>query len=368
MKGLLSMIRAICRSRHSAYRPYWLLSLLVLATSCDTVLQYPEEPGVDPTRPEARVTVSVKCDFAFKHISEIEYEVGHPSGLAYPGSRASSRIPSKHKMRFILRAFYSDDKSVAPVPVHSWAFTADPRTDVMETFDIGILPGDYRLVMWCDFVDAESGTDFYYSTDEFAEITLKEDEGHYGSNNYRNAFYGETALAVGSNARCPYHADIELVRPLAKYSFVSTDLAEFIESEAQHHTVRKGSIKTPDLADYTVRMVYTQYMPCAFNVHTGKPVDSRTNVEYHSLLSVLDQKQVLLSYDYIFTNGSETSIAVAMEVLHRDGSVVARVPQMDIPIKRHQHTIVSGKFLTTKSGGCIGINTKFDGEFNILIQ
>lgn len=59
---------------------------------------------------------------------------------------------------------------------------------------------------------------------------------------------------------------------------------------------------------------------------------------------------------------------MAMEIIHLDGTVVARIPQFDVPLHRTSQTYVVGKFLTTKSGGDIGINTEFDGEFNIVIK
>ena len=163
---------------------------------------------------------------------------------------------------------------------------------------------------------------------------------------------------------------IELVRPIANYTFVSTDLDEFLDTE-MGRTGRNGAEspqQAPPLSDYTVRVVYTKYMPSSFNAHTGKPVDSRTGVEYHSLISVLDDKKAQLAFDHVFTNGSDTSVAVAMEVLHSDGTVVARMPQFDVPLRRSHHTVVTGKFLTTKSGGDLGVNPDFEGEFNIEIR
>lgn len=337
--------------------------LTLLLTSCDTVLQYPEEPGIDPDHPEEHIQLHVTCDFNFRYTNEMEYDYLDLSGIAPKGTRTVDR----HQMRFIAKAYSADDRSIKPQAVRSWTFYAPEKSDVDMTFDIDLPAGDYRIVMWCDYVDADIPTDFYYSTLDFSEIILKNESGHYGSDSYRDAFYGETRLTVDkkSGNLC---ADILLTRPFARYSFVSTDLEEFVNSENVRRNKADVSAGASDLSDYTVRVVYTQYMPCVFNAHTGKPIDSRTGVEYHSLISLLDDAQALLAYDFVFTNGSSTSIAVAMEVLHSDGSVVASVPPIDIPIMRNQHTVLYGKFLTTKSGGGIGVNPGFGGSFNIEIK
>lgn len=355
--------------------------LSVLLTSCDTVLEYPRGNGYDPAHPHGKVILTVKTDLNFDFLGEYEYDFENPYNLQSPArAYAWMAADARHHIRYTLKAYSVDDNSVSPVALETFIFTSPIESSFQETLNMELLPGIYRLVMWADYVDYGSTDDKYYDTTDFSEIVLNGNDGHYGSNVYRDAFYGETTLEVLTAIDPEVYAQIELRRPMAKYTFISTDLDEFLDSEKTRTGITKEesgrslevpqgvSQSAPPLSNYSVRMVYTQYMPSSFNAHTGKPVDSRLGVEYQSQISIDEQGRAALAFDHVFTNGANTSVSVAMEVLHRDGTVVARMPQFDVPLKRSHHTVVTGKFLTTKSGGAIGIHPDFDGEFNIFIQ
>lgn len=353
------------------------MSLLLIAAGCDTVLEYPEGGGYDPSHPHGKVILNITTDLNFAYLGEYEYDFENPFNLQY-----SSRSPwwraamEPHHIRYTLKAYRVDDTSSRPEALETFTFTSPIESSFQESLDLELLPGTYRLVMWADYVDFGSTDDKYYNTADFSEIILMGEDGHYGSNNYRDAFYGETTLKVLTAMDPEVHAEIELSRPMALYTFVSTDLDEFLDLEGTR-TGEKGrnlddtqekAQQSDLLTNYSVRMVYTKYMPSSFNVHTGKPVDSRLGVEYQSQISINEQGHATLAFDHVFTNGADTSVSVAMEVVHSDGTVVARMPQFDVPLKRSHQTIVTGKFLTTKSGGDIGIKPDFDGEYNIFIQ
>lgn len=345
-------------------------SIIILATlaSCDTVLQYPDGEGIDPNHPEGKTMLHITADTKFALLGEFEYDFENTYNTAANIARANI---DSHTLRYTICAYDINEKAVSPIPKAKFTFT-EPISDDIDTHkELEILPGDYRLVVWADYVDANSTSDKYYDTTDFAEIILKGNDGHPGSNPFRDAFYGETIVHVNLPNEPSTNAEVLLNRPAAKYTFVSNDLREFLDKEEARNKATSpdnAPQQAPPLSDYTVRIVYTRYMPCSFNVHTGKPIDSRTGVEYHSLISAMDGDNAQLAFDYVFTNGTETSVAVAMEVIHKDGTVVGRMPQFDVPLKRAHHTIITGKFLTTKSGGDIGINPEFDGSFNIMVQ
>ncbi len=342
-----------------------LISILVLLTSCDTVLQYPEGPGVDPSRPKGTLTLTLHYNRAFNLLGEFEYDIENPFVLISPRSHSSSIEAYLH--RYTIKAFSVDDHFPNPVALFEQTVITGIDINTEESIDLELLPGEYRIVVWADYVSAANSVSPLYDASNFSEIILNDDNGHPGSNLYRDAFYGETNVTVNKSTEDKAEAYIELNRPLARYTFISDDLRKFFDKEQsrRHETVKS---EESVLDDYTVRIVYTQYMPCSFNAFSGKPCDSRLGVEYRSKISMLDEDRAQLAFDYVFTNGTETAITVAMEVIHHDGTVVARVPQFDVPLRRSSQTYVVGKFLTTKSGGDIGINTDFDGEFNIVIK
>lgn len=343
---------------------------LMLLSACDTVLQYPDDGAIEPPCTEREVTLRVTADISFAMLGEFEYD-HYEGSLKGPGRNGLLDNGTKpHRLRFTLKAFDPSDKSPSPRPVHETVVTKEGFLEEEEVVKVTLPPGDYRIVIWADYVDINSVSDKYYDTSDFAEIILDDSEGHQGSNIYRDAFYGETSLKVPECGYGDVMADIVLERPLAKYTFESNDLREFMEEELSRRRMiePQSGLKAPELSDYRVRMVYTRYMPCAFNVHTGKPADSRLGVEYSSSVSITADDRAQLAFDYVFTNGSETSIPVAMEVIYRDGTVVSRIPSFDVPLKRGHHTIITGNFLTTKSGGEIGVNPDFNGDYNVEIR
>lgn len=344
----------------------FIMMIMVIAlTGCDTILQYPEYPGVDPTRPNGSLELTLDFDCEFGMLGEYEYDYENPSNSLQ--SRSGRADTESHLQRFVINAYPAGDNSSKPVPVWSRTFTTAIEGNRSRTVGIELPPGDYRIVVWADYESKDSSTGNYYDAREFHEIILSNANGHPGSNHYRDAFYGETSVRVNTSTEESAQGKITLRRPMARYTFISTDLREFLDKEGSR---TKGGAHLPasSLADYKVRMIYTRYMPCSFNAHTGKPCDSRLGVEYRSVPEVLDTDKAQLSFDYVMVNGTSTTISVAMEVIHKDGTVVGRMPYFDVPLLRSHETIVTGKFLTTKSGGDIGINNKFDGEFNIEIK
>lgn len=348
-----------------------MIMLIIISglSSCDTVLQYPDGEGMDPNHPEGKAMLHIKAEMEFPYLGEYEYDFENPFN---PVSNISRANIDTHQLRYTIRAYDIKERAASPVPKATFRITAPIGEKIDSWLTLELLPGDYRLVVWADYVDSNSYSDKYYNTDDFVEVILKNDDGHPGSSPYRDAFYGETNIHINQPYEDQTEASVILKRPMAKYTFVSNDLREFLDKEAsrtrQVASIDQAPMHAPPLTDYTVRIVYTRYMPCSFNVHTGKPADSRTGVEYRSLISMMDEDNAQLAFDHVFTNGSETSVAVAMEVIHKDGTVVGRMPQIDVPLKRSHHTIITGKFLTTKSGGAIGIYPEFDGDFNIFIQ
>lgn len=341
----------------------WLSIFLTatILTSCDTVLQFPEEPD----HQKGKVILLLTANIDFPMLGEYKYDFKNPYNTTGNISRENL---NSHQLRFTICVYSANEKAYSPTPKAKFTFTEPIGQTIDSSFNLELIPGDYRLVVWADYVDHDSSKDKYYDTSDFSCITLRDNDGHPGSNPYRDAFYGEADVHVNMPDESTSEISVTLKRPMAKYTFVSNDLREFFDKETARIRRTDAADNAPSLADYTVRIVYTRYMPCSFNVHIGKPADSRTGVEYRSLISVIDEDKAQLAFDYVFTNGAETSIAVAMEIIHRDGTVVGRVPQFNVPLKGSHHTIITGKFLTTKSGGTIGINNKFDGNFNIHIQ
>lgn len=239
-----------------------------------------------------------------------------------------------------------------------------------------LMPGDYDLYCWSDYVDAKTGKALYYDDSDFADITYI--KPYEGDTDLRDAFRGMTTFTVEGSGYAqikPVEATITLTRPLARYKFIATDLAEFIENEITRGKMTNEPASGPydaqrwaKLSDYTVRVVYPLYMPAVFNNFRNNPVDSWTGVSFNCQMQQLNADEAQLCMDYTYVNGNESSVQVQLEVYDAQGGLIARTNTITVPTKRDRTTLVYGKFLTTIRSDGVGINPDFEGEYNIEIK
>lgn len=261
-------------------------------------------------------------------------------------------------------------------PVKEVEFTRADVTRADFTAAISMPPGDYVLHAWSDWADKDSKKSCFFDSSDFTNIVYT--EPYNGNNELRDAFRGVTSFTVEETLDAGYSAgaSLDMERPLARYEFVSTDLVEFLEGEASRgrFSFSRGDSpvdipsRVPDFGDYTVRMIYTGYMPSVFNNITNKPVDSAIGMSYDARIDILNDSEARLGFDYVMVNGHESSVAVALEIYDPDGALIGKVNPVDVLTKRSRNTVVKGRFLTSKATGGVGINPGFNGEFNIEIK
>ncbi len=333
----------------------WTL-LLCFLISCD-VHEWPEysEP--------VKKTIRLKLDF---DTSMSEKEV-------FYNARSVNEI-GDYEMRYVLRAFAveSDEsgRSVSRNAIWEYVFTRKVSFNDYDTFvDVPIeLPaGDYSLMAWADFVKAGTTDNYFYAPDNFAEIILL--GNHKANTDMRDAFRGKSEFVL---SRSTGEIVVHMSRPLAKFSFVSTDLQKFIdkELEARNRNASRGDedSRSLDLDDYKVMFYYNGFMPCAYNMFTYKPNDSKVGVNFESRITVTEKSEALLGFDYVFVNGTEATASIILALFDEDGKEIFTSNPIPVPIKSARHTIMRGEFLTTDTSGGIGINPDFDGEYNFEIN
>lgn len=344
----------------------------LMLTGCD-VHEFVDDPAA-PNKPIKVFRLTLRHDQALPLLGKFSYAGGSVNSTSRSTGPEEEARP--HWIRYTINAYESSRGEVSRAPQKTYVFSREFSNDLDTTVEIALPEGDYRLIAWTDYVDHGSSADKYYNTSDFAEIILAHKGTHYGSNRFRDSFYGSVETSVSNtNASGSVVKDIideaivDMKRPVARYTFISTDLRRFLESEGKAARL-SGSLSknSPALGDYRVRFVYTRYMPCSFNTFTGKPADSWTGVEFESRIVQTSDHEAQIGFDYVFVNGNHTAATVGLEVMDRQGNLLARIPPFDVPLERSRHTIVKGEFLTTKSGGAMGIDPDFDGEFNIEIE
>lgn len=333
-----------------------LLLVSALLTSCD-VHEFP----VPEPKPERQLTVELVFDHELPFFEHVEYDRN--------GNVMRSRS-SACERRYIIKAYAaSRSGEMSRSEEGVWTFIRDSADPGDAVFVIDMPEGSYNLMVWSDFIDAGSDSDKHYFTADFSDISLIDRDNHHGSDETRDCFRG-TAEVSAADTR----VTVDMGRPLARYTFICTDLDAFLESRAPHKVGEETAdsrepSRAIDLSDYGVRFTYPQYMPRSFNMFTNRPADSWVGVTYDSDLRAIDDKHAQVGFDYVFVNSHDTSVNVALEIYDRnDGTTLARTRPIDVPLSRSKHTYVSGPFLTTTAGGAAGINPDFEGEFNIWIQ
>lgn len=230
--------------------------------------------------------------------------------------------------------------------------------------------GAYIMKAWADFVDQGSTEHKYYNPDKFNEVVIHK---HEGNSELRDAYIGTVEVQV---IRYGMHVPLvegilQMTRPVAKYEFITEDLAEFIEKETrllnEGENLSGREAKVLDLNDYVVRIYYTGFMPSAFNMHSNRPNDSKTGVYYESKIIQTGENEAKIGFDYVLANPDDASVVAAVALYDKDGNEIAATTDIHIPLKRGMLTTVKGAFLMKESSGGVSINPDFDGEFNIIL-
>lgn len=299
--------------------------------------------------------------------------------MDYFYSRGSSRAASaSHDMRYVIRAYpLFTDGTIASEHAAEFVFTR-PNTLIGDDYNFSTrleLPeGDYRLFVWSDFVDAGSTAHKYYNYDKFSSIVLH--GVHKANTDYRDAFSGRDEISLVSTIyedTEEVEAVVEMSRPLAKYTFISTDLKEFIDKELLRMSRNEtdggdeGS-RVVKLEDYKVMIYYPMYMPNTYNIHTDKAVNSATGVMYESKLTQISEDEASMAFDYVVINDDpDAKVTVKVGLFDNEGNQLAMSESFNIPLKRSVNTLVRGKFMVVDADGGISIDPSFDGDHNIVL-
>lgn len=233
--------------------------------------------------------------------------------------------------------------------------------------------GEWDIYVWADYVAQGSTADKYYATADFSSIVYADPEGYTGSTDCREAFRGSVRVSVthpyrylDDEALPDYSATVDMVRPMGRYEFIATDVDDFLTRVAALRTRggEQGDTRV-DVGDFTVVFRYNAFMPCSFNMFTDKPSDSWTGMSYSSRMTLTDDG-MLLGFDYVMVNGSETMMNINVEVYDKDGTLLSVTRGIEVPIVRSKLTIIRGDFLTSSAQGGVSINPGYEGDdFNI---
>lgn len=322
-----------------------------LLTSCD-VHEWPELPE--------------KVPYQFHLKFQTEMPIQH---IKY-GTRVGKN-EDELEMRYIVRAYpLLDNGNTAQEYIDELVFTRSISNNYNCSFTHDLPPGEYTIRVWADFVKQGTTNNYLYDADNFREIYLLGD--HQANTDDRDAFRGSKNIELVADIieKDPDATTIEMLRPMGKFEFITTDLMEFVTNEARNIAAKNNIESTADIVvdldDYRVVFFYVGFMPNAYSLITDKPVDSATGIYFSSKLTQISQSDASMGFDYIFVNGKESVTTVVVGIFNRAGDQLGMTAPIDVPIKRGIHTIIEGKFLLEENKGGVNINPEFDGEFNLV--
>lgn len=306
------------------------------------------------------------------------------------GTKTTTRALGEYDMRYIINAYPVDEEgNVSQIYTRQFVFSQAVFTEYdYETAEVALPAGRYKLMAWADFVTPGTTNNLYYLPTDFSAITYN--GTHTANTDYRDAFRGsvEVELEADIQERIPEEIVIPMQRPLAKFTFVSNDLKEFIakeetrvnrnnrntkgdadtkDADTKEADTKDGETRTINLDDYQVLFIYSGYLPNVYNMFSDKPADVTQGVRFTSKLTQINDEEASMGFDYVMVNGSDAAVEVMVGLLDSEGTQISMSEPLIVPLRRSMHTIMRGSFLMTNATGGVGIDPGFDGDHNVIL-
>ncbi|MCH5219606.1 MAG: hypothetical protein J1F20_03470 [Muribaculaceae bacterium] len=336
------------------------VAALCFATSCSVHEWYATEE--DPDQPQPPVDNYEKGLYSLRlqfepHFHQVDLNDDGTLGEAY---RTYDNTHSQGYMHYFIRAFRIVDGTPERDHFEEFTFSRDISTGYECKYVLELSEGAYRVMVWTHMTPGPDD-DHYYDASNFSEIRLTGE--HTANTDYRDAFRGSVDITVkatdGHDAKPTPSTTLTLERPFAKFEFITTDLAAFINKQ------RSGA-NSLSLNDYQVVFYYNGFMPNAYSMHTDRNVDSATGVYFTSSLTQLNDNEASMGFDYVFVNDKETYVTLQIGLVSpATARQVALSDPVRVTLQRNHHVTVRGSFLTGDASGSGIIDPGFDGDINV---
>ena len=312
-------------------------------------------------------------------VLSLVFDKGLAQGPVVDLTTRSSEASEFYDIRYVIHAFEKiGNNKYSDTPYAQFVFSEDDITNLDNTLTLFIMEGEYRIMIWADYVVQGSVEDLYYNPSDFKFVKLYgRDEGkdHVGNTDFRDAFIGSVDVDVVRFASHfpPVSATVDMSRPMSKVVFITNDLLEWkikVLTSEKYNTAFGEQTSKPsnvNFDDYIMKIHYPQYMPNAFNVHSDRTTWSDANVSFSSRLIPMSESEASIGFDYVFANAKDANVVMAISLWDKKGNQLSRSHDITVPLDRGKVTTVRGSFLLEDSDGGVSINPDFEGEFNIVI-
>lgn len=323
--------------------------LFPLFVLCGCIHEYPQEAG--GTSVQVNLTLEAEIDFELPLYGNF--------------SRSTRTATDNLRRRFIVDVYRNGKVMEEKRIVTTRAELTDDGSYIIPV-SLQLAAEVYTLVVWSDYVATPAGEDLHFSTGQLTGVALN--DAYHPDHLQRETFCASQTADLTAYAGAPgaeIRLRIPLKRPQARFKIVSTDAGEFLSAVQ----TRKGGKASGSLDDYRVRVSYEYFFPTAYNVMDDALCGSSAGIGFTVPCSIAaDGKgECELAGDFVFAGTEDSYVSLALEVLDDRDAVISRVTGVQVPCRQGCLTVVSGKFLTTLMRPGIGIDTDYEGEFNITI-
>ena len=146
--------------------------LVLVLTGCDkTVLEFPENGGVDPTLVNVNLTLAID--------PKIESYV--------PAERSKASEADLYDVRWIVEVFRDE---IAGEPVQRYVLGCEQAADGHHTIhtSLALHAARYHVVAWMDYVDDGSVSDKYYTIPSLSAISVPEAGSYIGNEEHKDTY------------------------------------------------------------------------------------------------------------------------------------------------------------------------------------
>ena len=338
-----------------------LLSVLALS-SCDrTIHEYPGLPtielivncSVNLAHPEHFVTVECEAETGTTYVVRTQ-------NAELKGTRFEEPVC----LRYVIDLYrVTTSHSTFVQREIRYSALTDPRIEATATFNVD--PAEYKVLIWCDYVQDDVREAWYYQTDDLRKILYSDIV--VLDNNDKDAFTN----MIDVNLKEYYYLDgdfvvtynTELQRPKGRFKCITTDMNDFVHGGGNAENI-------------TSVITYTQYVSAGYNVEEQKPNYFEPTRTFTTTARIDEDGELELFYDYVFVNGKQTNVKLNMYFYDGDitvndkgeviGEEISHWTGIVVPLKRNMETVIEGRMLTTSFGtGGIGIDPGFEDEIVI---
>lgn len=222
--------------------------LVLVLTGCDkTVLEFPENEGVDPTLVNANLSLAI----------DPKIEPYEQTG------RSEGEVIDAYDVRWIVEVFRDE---IGGELAERRVLGCEPAADGHHTIhtSLALHAARYHVVAWMDYVDNGSVDDKYYTIPSLSSISVPAAGNYIGDEDHKDTYVARQEIDLKAHRdRWNETVDVTvtLQRPMAKIEFIATDIDKFLDELAARHSEITGSVaddllsQTPDLS--TIRYRWT---------------------------------------------------------------------------------------------------------------